>query len=258
MFAIFRRNLEKIIRSVMFLCAGLLLGLVSLFGFFLAAEEAQEPEPAARHPHPFLADNKRALVYYNVLSSVYDVLNPYLYTSSMRNEVVKLLRRNCGNVLDVGCGTGYTTCGLLQSRDCSKVSAIDQNPRQLKIAAKKLISRKARLSLFRAEALTLPFKDEVFDAVVSVGVIEYFPKPEKTLQEVARVTKPGGRVIIGGPELNWFRRFRLDRVFYTPPANDLENMFTEAGLRTVRTMFVGPNTLFGTDRYAVLVAGAKR
>jgi ubiquinone/menaquinone biosynthesis C-methylase UbiE len=74
----------------------------------------------------FLADKKRALTYYNTLSSVYDVLNPHLYTFSMREEITKQLNGNEElRVLDVGCGTGYTTIGILQLHNLCEVVGVD-------------------------------------------------------------------------------------------------------------------------------------
>jgi hypothetical protein len=72
----------KVTDSFLFLFAGLLLGIVSLVALPLAAKEKMQKRRTTRNSRVFLADKKRALAYYNVLSSAYDVLNPYLYTSS--------------------------------------------------------------------------------------------------------------------------------------------------------------------------------
>jgi len=248
----------KVTDSLRFLCAGLLLGIVSLVALPLAAKEKVQKRRPTREARAFLADKKRALVYYNVLSSAYDVLNPYLYTSSMRGEVAKLADGdNPLRVLDVGCGTGYTTEGILRLGSVCEVVGVDQNHGQLQKAARNLSMKKRRVSLFRGDVENLPFMDGSFDAVVSVGAVEYFPDPERALKEMARVVKPQGRVVVGGPEFNWFKKVLLHKVFYTPTQRDFEGMFYRAGLKKVKLMLTGVTTFFGTDKYVLIVAGAK-
>ena len=68
-----------------------------------------EPQKAAG----FLADEHRALNFYRIFSVAYDILNPYLYTDAMRGEMVNQIENGADlRVLDVGCGTGYTTAGF--------------------------------------------------------------------------------------------------------------------------------------------------
>ncbi len=50
-----------------------------------------------------------------------------------------------------------------------------------------------------ADVRELPFRDASFDAVYSMGTIEHVRDPERALQELARVLKPGGRAIVGVP-----------------------------------------------------------
>jgi SAM-dependent methyltransferase len=248
----------KLGNSVMFFLAGLLLSVVSLVALPLAAKEKLQKRRRAREPRAFLADKKRALAYYNVLSSAYDVLNPYLYTSSIRSEVAKLVdREEPLHVLDVGCGTGYTTRAILRMGNVCEVVGVDQNHNQLRKASRNLSAEKMRLSLSRGDVENLPFTDAVFDAVVSVGAVEYFPDPEKALREMARVTKQHGRVVVGGPELDWFRKIRLHRLFYTPAQKDFELLFCRAGLRSVESELTGVDTVFGTGKYVLIAAGTK-
>jgi ubiquinone/menaquinone biosynthesis C-methylase UbiE len=248
----------KITDSLLFIFAGLLLGIVSLVALPLAAKEKGQKRRPTRESRAFLADKKRALAYYNVLSAVYDVLNPYLYTSSMRGEVAKLVDREKPlRVLDVGCGTGYTTAGILRLGNVCEVVGVDQNHKQLQKAARKLSIEKMRLSLSRGDAEKLPFKDESFDAVVSVGAMEYFPDPKKALKEMSRVVKHQGRLVVAGPEFDWFKKLFLHRVFYTPATEEFKNMFRQVRLQNVKTMMTGVDTLFGTNKYVLVVTGTK-
>ncbi len=254
-----RKMANKVTNSLFFIGSGLLLGITSLLAFaLLTKEKSQKHKRIGDHACPFLTDKKMALAYYDILSSVYDVLNPSFYTLSMREEMVKLIDNDQPmRVLDVGCGTGYTTTGILRLRQVCEAIGIDQNNRQLQKAARKLTPEKPRISLSRGDAENLPFKDETFDAVISVGAVEYFPDPEKALKEMARVVKHDCMVIVGGPEFNWFKKLLLNRVFYTPSTQNFENLFYRAKLQNIRTMLTGVNTFFHTNRYVVVVAGTK-
>ncbi len=241
------------------MAAGILLTVTSIVAFASAAKEKKLEKAAKRQQsRPFLADNRRAIAYYNILSKVYDILNPHLYTSSMRNviteqlEVSKPLR-----ILDVGCGTGYTTTGVLKASCAFQVVGIDQNSEQLRRAERNLKNEKRRTSLVRGDVNHLPFKSECFETVVSAGAIEYFPDPEKAIEEMARVAKMLGQVIIAGPRLDWFRRLLLDKVFYTPAEQDLRNIFKSSGLQTTKVITAGVTTIFSTGEYALVSVGTK-
>ena len=160
-------------------------------------------------------------------------------------------------MLDVGCGTGYTTAGVLGRGDVCEVVGLDMNPVQLKRAVKNLHLKKARLSISRGDAENLPFIDDSFDAVISVGAIEYFPDPEKVLKELTRVANPNGKVIVCGPESAWFSKFALNRVFYTPSFQEMQRIFHDAGLVEVKSFLTGVNTFFGTASYVVFSVGTK-
>lgn len=56
-----------------------------------------------------------------------------------------------------------------------------------------------RLRAALGDVRTLPFLDDSFDAIYSMGTIEHFDETEEAVAEMARVLKPGGRAIIGVP-----------------------------------------------------------
>ncbi len=53
--------------------------------------------------------------------------------------------------------------------------------------------------LLRADVLDIPFEEASFDAVFYYHVIEHVPDPQRSLQEIARVLKPGGGLFVGTP-----------------------------------------------------------
>jgi SAM-dependent methyltransferase len=52
-----------------------------------------------------------------------------------------------------------------------------------------------------ADVRSVPFADASFDAIYSMGTIEHFPESQEAVTELARVLKPGGRLILGVPNL---------------------------------------------------------
>lgn len=57
-----------------------------------------------------LSDSQRAKKFFNLISPLYDVIKVFIYTKSMKDRL--LSEREEGLILDVGCGTGYTSRGL--------------------------------------------------------------------------------------------------------------------------------------------------
>jgi len=98
-------------------------------------------------------------------------------------------------VLEVGCGAGAITKGLVG--DAKWVTAVDFSHPML------LQARRAGLSApdyVTADASLLPFRAGSFDRVVCYSVFNNFPSLDfaaQVLRELARVARPGGRVLIG-------------------------------------------------------------
>ena len=97
---------------------------------------------------------------------------------------------NGKRVLDVGCGDGALT-GKIAERGAEVIGA-DANPDM--IAAAK---QRAAGTYQVADAAALPFADNTLDAVTAVTVLCVCDDPETLIQEMVRVLKPGGHLVIG-------------------------------------------------------------
>ncbi|MEO8798061.1 MAG: metalloregulator ArsR/SmtB family transcription factor [Polyangiaceae bacterium] len=97
-----------------------------------------------------------------------------------------------GDVLDVGCGPGSAAAFL--APQCRALTCIDTDPRMVEAAKERLAAHpKARVEV--ADAHDLPFRAGSFDAVLLFHTLTYAERPQRVLDECARVLRPGGRVV---------------------------------------------------------------
>jgi len=182
----------------------------------------------------------RARLFYRFLSRVYDRVNPYVWNEAMRAEALDLVDLDADDrVLDVGCGTGFGTAGLLQHTD--HVHGLDQSVHQLRWAWAKL-GKHDPVAFALGDAERLPYRDDAFDAVWSSGSIEYWPDPVATLAECRRVTRPGGTVLVVGPNApsNPVLRRLAKAVMLFYDAAEADRFFRQAGFERVEHVLMGP------------------
>ena len=98
-------------------------------------------------------------------------------------------------VLDVGCGTGLFFTHI--AMNAQTVVGVDVS-RKLLLKAKEQASFLPNVFVLLADADHLPFRSEFFDAVFAFTVLQNMPKPSATLNELKRVAKVGGRLVVTG------------------------------------------------------------
>jgi ubiquinone/menaquinone biosynthesis C-methylase UbiE len=151
-------------------------------------------------------DEERA--YYRLSRRVYSVF-AYAYDAvtlpfrSLRREVVDAARLSPGaTVLDVATGTGAQALAFADS--ACKVVGIDLSDAMLRMARRK--NPPPNVSFQKGDAANLPFENGSFDAACVSFALHEMPSSvgERVLREMARVTRPGGTIIVvdyGLPEL---------------------------------------------------------
>jgi SAM-dependent methyltransferase len=112
---------------------------------------------------------------------------------------VQKLWKPARRALDVGCAVGRITSDL--ARDHELAIGIDLSRALLDAAKGRGAARFAC-----ADALALPFPDGAFDTVVALNLIDRVPDPARALAEAARVTAPGGLLLVGSP-YTWKEEF---------------------------------------------------
>ena len=134
-------------------------------------------------------------MFWNKISPVYDLFENIYNRKVYKGTGIKVAEfiDETDSVLECACGTGAITEEI--AKKAQRVLATDFAEGMLKRASKKC--RKYRNVSFRQEDITdIKSADNSFDKVVAGNVIHLLPEPEKALNELLRVVKPGGKVII--------------------------------------------------------------
>jgi SAM-dependent methyltransferase len=101
----------------------------------------------------------------------------------------------CKHILDAGCGNGRYSRFLLKHADRDAVvTSFDYSQKMLRRARQRL--KTDRVGQVAADLTRLPYADSSFDAVICGWVLEHLPDPGPGLHELARVMKPGGKLLL--------------------------------------------------------------
>lgn len=117
------------------------------------------------------------------------------FTRTGRRRLVAAANAGSGSVLEVGVGTGLS---LRHYARHLAVTGIDFSAEMLAKAEARVAAEGLThvVALRRMDARALDFPDASFDTVVAMHVISVVPEPERVMAEMARVCRPGGRVLI--------------------------------------------------------------
>jgi ubiquinone/menaquinone biosynthesis C-methylase UbiE len=181
---------------------------------------------------------------------MYEREDSYWYFQGRRAIISGLLRRNLPiksrplRVLDVGCGTGL----MLEHLQGLGQRPVGLDKHELALS---FCRKRGAKSLLRADVTRLPFRDDSFDVILALDLIEHVEDDRGLLDEFRRVTSRGGRAMITVPAhpflwsehdeaLHHIRRYRRGPFL---------ELLREAGFRPVRytyaiSLLFGPIVVF--------------
>jgi demethylmenaquinone methyltransferase/2-methoxy-6-polyprenyl-1,4-benzoquinol methylase len=164
-------------------------------------------------------EEQQVRAMFDRIAGVYDRMNRVMTAgldARWRSRAADLAALGPGaRALDVACGTGDLAVEL-RSRvgDRGEVVGCDFSEQMLSLARTKAPG----IRFEQANALELPYPDDGFDAATVGFGARNFSDLERGLAEMARVVRPGGRVVVleittpQHPPLSWFHRVWFDRV----------------------------------------------
>lgn len=143
------------------------------------------------------------------------------------------------DILDLGTGTAQIPVELCRQLDRCRVMAIDAAVEMLQVARLnvELASLRDRIQLEQIDAKRLPFRNAMFDVVMSNSIVHHIPQPELVLAEAVRVVRPRGLLLIRDlvrPESEQQLQAIVDR--YASGCNDHQRSLFAASLRAALSL----------------------
>jgi ubiquinone/menaquinone biosynthesis C-methylase UbiE len=141
-------------------------------------------------------------------SGIQGEFNVAVYDQFQRNmrdrgliETKEIIRSgiDTGSALEIGSGPGYVGLEWLKQTAGTRLTALEISPDMIVIAKKNVreYGLKGRWEAVESSGAKIPLDEGLFDAVFSCGSLHEWSEPVKTLNELIRVLKPGGKFFIG-------------------------------------------------------------
>ena len=115
-------------------------------------------------------------------------------TEPAMKQRAKVIPAARGRVLEVGIGSGLNL-GLYDPERVERVHGIDPAPEMLRLAEKAAAEARVAVELVTGGGEEIPFDDRSFDTVVITYTLCTIPEPVAAAREMARVLRPGGRLL---------------------------------------------------------------
>jgi SAM-dependent methyltransferase len=130
--------------------------------------------------------------YANITFAKYSM---YWWSNRFNAMLARRYGKRGARLLEIGSGMGHL---VGQLEDTFETYGMDLNHWAVKQS--KAAVKKTRLQT--ASAQEVPFRDHSFNVVIIKHIVEHLPDPQKAMQEIGRVTEPGGTLILATPNLD--------------------------------------------------------
>jgi ubiquinone/menaquinone biosynthesis C-methylase UbiE len=172
-----------------------------------------------------LGDHDAAVrAFYDDRAGVYDENLPMTFLTHAEDEprlrasfIDSLQLKENSKVLEVGCGTGRDSEIIANRLNAlGRLYLQDISPAMLAQCRRRMASVRPDAGFCLSNATHLPFGDRFFDAVYSFGGLGEFSDIQRSLKEMVRVTRPGGKIVIGDESMPpWLRDTEFSKILVT-------------------------------------------
>ena len=172
--------------------------------------------------------------------------------ASVGPRAVEAARVGDGDVvLDVACGNGNAT--IPAAKTGAKVTGIDLTPALLEAGMAAAKEAGVEIEWIEGDAQDLPFEDGSFDVVTSVFGCMFAPDQRKAAAEIARVLRPGGRMVVCAwtPEGNMGGMFMTIARHRPPPPEGFQPPIRWGNEDHVRGLFEGSDVELKIERASI-------
>ncbi len=174
--------------------------------------------------------------YFDDVATQWDTMREAFFPETVRETALRVAGVQPGQrATDLGAGTGFITEALLEQN--LDVIAVDQSAEMLELMKTKFAEQATHLDVRQGDAEAVPLGDEATDYVFANMYLHHVESPANAIKEMARILKPGGKVVITDldeHDFTFLREEHHDR-WLGFKREDVEQWFTEAGLKNVGT-----------------------
>ena len=175
--------------------------------------------------------------YFNKTANNYHQDHDGVFVKPMYENLLKLVMEETPNtMLDLGCGTGYLIKEIKKQLDC-KACGLDISEEMLKEAKKNISDCDYKLG----DSENIPWEDNSFDLVLCSASFHHYPHPEKVLDEIKRVLKTNGVLILGDPTMpivlrqifNLFIKYSESGDYRIYDKNEMNELLNMSGFKLI-------------------------
>jgi ubiquinone/menaquinone biosynthesis C-methylase UbiE len=151
-------------------------------------------------------------------------------------------------VLEIGFGNGKYIAEIIEKVKGTHVFGLDFSDAMVKTASKlnKNSIEQGRVQIAQGEVEKIPFNDRMFDKIFTVNTIYFWSDPILGLQEIKRVLKPGGRLVITFRSKDIMSQRTSDEYdfsLYTPEVEEVETLLKETGYSNISIQHFRDNSI---------------